>query len=202
MIWCGEVTNDTLEPLRAFVKVAGPRGRPLAMKRPTRAGPSGRFSLRSTRWDKPITDTEHRAALARALLDRYGVVVRESAHAETIASGFSAVYDVFKTLEESGRIRRGYFVDGAGAAQFATAEAADRLRLERARLSEASTEPARWLASTDPANAYGVRSFRFPRVLERRVRSGRRALTSSSRQACSSRGCPAAAARCSPSCSP
>jgi ATP-dependent Lhr-like helicase len=152
MIWSGEVTNDTLEPLRAFVKVDSPRrGIPRA-----RGAGSGRFSLRSSRWEKAPTPTEHRAAMARALLERYGVVVRESAHAESIESGFGAVYDVFKHLEESGRIRRGYFVDGAGAAQFALPEAADRLRMERSRLSEAATEPARFIASTDPANAYGA----------------------------------------------
>ncbi|HEY1955438.1 MAG TPA: DEAD/DEAH box helicase [Polyangiaceae bacterium] len=166
MIWSGEVTNDTLEPLRAFVKVDSPRGRPhvrdlrglrsLAKSRGAPAGASGRFSLRSARWEKTPSPTEHRAALARAFLERYGVVVRETAHAESVESGFSAVYDVLKHLEESGRIRRGYFVDGAGAAQFATPEAADRLRLERTRLSEAATEPARWLAATDPANAYGA----------------------------------------------
>ena len=163
MIWSGEVTNDTLEPLRAFVKIESPRGRPhvrdlrgLARSRGAPPGASGRFSLRSARWEKVPSPTEHRAALARALLERYGVVVRETAHAESIESGFGAVYDVLKHLEESGRIRRGYFVDGAGAAQFATPEAADRLRLERTRLSEAATEPARWLAATDPANAYGA----------------------------------------------
>jgi ATP-dependent Lhr-like helicase len=163
MIWSGEVTNDTLEPLRAFVKVETPRGRPNARdlrgvtrSRGAPAGASGRFSLRSSRWEKTPSDTEHRAAMARALLERYGVVVRESAHAESIESGFGAVYDVLKHLEESGRIRRGYFVDGAGAAQFAMPEAADRLRMERSRISEAATEPARFIAATDPANAYGA----------------------------------------------
>ena len=163
MIWSGEVTNDTLEPLRAFVKVETPRGRPnardlrgVSRSRGAPPGASGRFSLRSSRWEKTPSDTEHRAAMARALLERYGVVVRESAHAESIESGFGAVYDVLKHLEESGRIRRGYFVDGAGAAQFAMPEAADRLRMERSRVSEAATEPARFIAATDPANAYGA----------------------------------------------
>jgi ATP-dependent Lhr-like helicase len=163
MIWSGEVTNDTLEPLRAFVKVDTPRSRPnardlrgVSRSSGTPRGASGRFSLRSSRWEKPPTPTEHRAAMARALLERYGVVVRESAHAESIESGFAAVYDVLKHLEESGRVRRGYFVDGAGAAQFAMPEAADRLRMERTRLSEAATEPARFIAATDPANAYGA----------------------------------------------
>jgi ATP-dependent Lhr-like helicase len=172
MIWCGEVTNDTLEPLRALVHAAAPRGRPLARHlgpsafvrglsvaqsaRGVGRGYGGRFSLRATRWARLGENTEHRAALATALLERYGVVVRECAHAESIGSGFGAVYDVLKALEDGGRIRRGYFVDGAGAAQFATPEAADRLRLERTRQTEAAAEPAHWLAATDPANAYGA----------------------------------------------
>ncbi len=178
MVWSGEVTNDTLEPLRAFVQAAPPRGRPEPVRRSlaatrARVGPTGRFSLRAARWEKPTTDTEHRAALAAALLERYGVVVRESAHAEGITAGFGAVYDVLKALEDAGRIRRGYFVDGAGAAQFATPEAADRLRLERTRISEATAEPARWLAATDPANAYGA-LLPFPTATGARPAAGAR----------------------------
>jgi len=158
MIWAGEVTNDTLEPLRDLAAIDAPRRRhprhPLSSAQPR--GSRGRFSLRASRWERAPSDTEKRAALAKTLLERYGVLVRESAHAESIERGFSSVYDVLKHLEETGRIRRGYFVDGAGGAQFASSEAADRLRVERARLSEAEAEPARWLAATDPANAYGA----------------------------------------------
>ena len=77
------------------------------------------------------SEPERRTALARALLDRYGVVTREAAHAEGIAGGFSAVYDVFKALEDQGRVRRGYFVEGRGGAQFALPGADDRLRALR-----------------------------------------------------------------------
>ena len=38
---------------------------------------------------------------------------------ENVPGGFSAVYDVLKAMEERGRIRRGYFVAGLGATQFA-----------------------------------------------------------------------------------
>ncbi len=74
-------------------------------------------------------DTTRRAvATAEVLLDRYGVVTRGAVVAERVPGGFSAVYPVLKAAEESGRARRGYFVDGLGAAQFATPGAVDRLR--------------------------------------------------------------------------
>jgi ATP-dependent Lhr-like helicase len=81
------------------------------------------------------------------------VVTREAVHAEEIAGGFSAVYDVFKAMEETGRVRRGYFVAGLGATQFALPGADDRLRSVR----EPSAEARTWvLAATDPANPWGA----------------------------------------------
>ncbi|HZB88516.1 MAG TPA: DEAD/DEAH box helicase, partial [Terracidiphilus sp.] len=100
------------------------------------------------------TATEASHALALQLLSRYGILTRESVAAENVPGGFSAVYDVLKALEESGRIRRGYFVAGLGATQFALPAAIDLLRQLR-------TEPAAekpefvQLAATDPANPYG-----------------------------------------------
>ena len=121
-----------------------------------RAGPpgsEGRWSLvRRPRATAP-SETERRAALARALLDRHGIVTREAVHAEGIEGGFSAVYDVLKAMEETGRVRRGYFVEGLGATQFALPGADDRLRS----LRDAPREPhVVVLAATDPANPYGA----------------------------------------------
>ncbi|HEX3598167.1 MAG TPA: crosslink repair DNA glycosylase YcaQ family protein, partial [Polyangiaceae bacterium] len=160
MVWAGEVTNDTCEALRSYsaaqsaTKQRGPRpGR----ARPTRSGPpgsEGRWSLRGSRWDRVPTETERRAALARALLERHGVVTREAIDMEGIKGGFSSVYDVLKTMEESGRIRRGYFVAGRGATQFALPGADERLR--DARRSADDVHRTVVLAATDPANPYGA----------------------------------------------
>ena len=68
--------------------------------------------------------------------------------------GFSAVYDVLKALEESGRIRRGYFVGGLGATQFALPAAVDLLRQLRTEPPAEKPEFVQ-LAATDPANPYG-----------------------------------------------
>ena len=100
------------------------------------------------------TATEACHALALQLLNRYGVLLRESVAAENVPGGFSAVYDVLKALEESGRIRRGYFVAGLGATQFALPAAIDLLRQLRTAPPDEKPEFVQ-LAATDPANPYG-----------------------------------------------
>jgi ATP-dependent Lhr-like helicase len=89
------------------------------------------------------------------LLERYGVVTREAVKAEGTPGGFAAVYPVLRALEESGRARRGWFVAGLGAAQFALPGAVDRLRAHR---TPSPDEPGRVvvLAATDPAQPYGA----------------------------------------------
>ncbi len=100
------------------------------------------------------TATEQSHALARQLLARYGIVMREMVAAENIPGGFSAVYDVLKAMEESGRVRRGYFVAGLGAAQFALPAAVDLLRQLRTE-PEAEKPEFVQMAAADPANPYG-----------------------------------------------
>jgi len=100
--------------------------------------------------------------MALQLLTRYGVVFRETAHAENLPGGFSAVYDVLKAMEESGRVRRGYFAADLGATQFAMPAAVDLLRSLRVQ-QEGSSEVV-MLAATDPANPYGA-LMRWPEGL-------------------------------------
>ena len=157
LVWSGEVTNDTLAPLRSYLR-GEPReqrrtlhlGRPFRSRRLGPPGSEGRWSLLPATAGTP---TERAAALSQALLLRHGVVTREAVHAEEIAGGFSAVYPVLKAMEEAGRARRGYFVAGLGGAQFAVPGAEERLRSFR----EPQEEPLSLvLAATDPANPYGA----------------------------------------------
>jgi len=106
------------------------------------------------------TSTEASHALALQLLNRYGILLREHVAAENIPGGFSAIYDVLKALEESGRIRRGYFVAGLGATQFALPAAIDLLRQLRTAPPDEKPEFVQ-LAATDPANPYGS-ALRWP----------------------------------------
>ena len=140
---------------------------------PVRSGPpetAGRWSL------LPATDdgaTVRAHALAERLLDRHGVVTRGAVGAERAPGGFAGVYRTLAAFEDAGRVRRGYFVEGLGAAQFATPGAVDRLRTFSE--PQADTGPrtgagpgadagqgpddglrAVCLAATDPANPYGA----------------------------------------------
>ncbi len=173
LVWKGVITNDTFHALRAFTRpperkrrriVSSPPGsvRPPALSgharsfRSRRAAPpsaEGRWSLLANRIGTAVSPTEWSTAVAQQLLSRYGVLTREVAAAEGIFGGFSAVYDVLKAMEDAGRIRRGYFVAGVGATQFALPAALDLLRS----LKEPPEDPETvLLAATDPANPYGT----------------------------------------------
>jgi ATP-dependent Lhr-like helicase len=102
-------------------------------------------------------------AITQQLLARYGIVFRETAHAENLLGGFTAIYDVLKALEESGRIRRGYFAADLGATQFALPAAVDLLRSLRMPMQE--KHEVVMLAATDPANPYGL-LLRWPAAPE------------------------------------
>jgi ATP-dependent Lhr-like helicase len=91
--------------------------------------------------------------MANQLLMRHGVVTRDIAAIELLPGGFSALYPVLRRLEETGRIRRGYFVAGLGAAQFAQPGAVDLLRDAR---DAAASDATITLSATDPANPYGI----------------------------------------------
>ncbi|HTX67506.1 MAG TPA: hypothetical protein VMD31_17180, partial [Opitutaceae bacterium] len=113
----------------------------------------GRWSLVRQRIFESVTATEWSANAAQQLLARHGIVMRETAAAEGIVGGYPVIYPALKTMEESGWIRRGMFVAGLGAAQFAMTSAVDMLRSLR-------TSPERpeavHLAASDPANPYGA----------------------------------------------
>src|SRR6266496_2821319 len=109
----------------------------------------GRWSLVDSLRAANLTPTERVTARVHQLLERHGIVTREAVQAEGLAGGFAAVYGVLKAMEDAGRVRRGYFVAGRGATQFALPGAVDRLRA----LREPGEEPRYvFLAATDPAN--------------------------------------------------
>ncbi len=158
LVFAGEVSNDTLAPLRSRAKPEEPRGR-AARQRPrarSRAlpGTEGRF------WLLPKVDASDRAQATRrtlstveTLLARHGIVSRKTLALDPIPGGFSAVYPLLRDLEARGRVRRGYFVKGLGGAQFAYPGADERLRAVDRRKPDGACA---LLAATDPANPYGA----------------------------------------------
>jgi ATP-dependent helicase Lhr and Lhr-like helicase len=148
---------------------------------PSRTGPpsvTGRWSLLPDRAGLPdgsdgTAATMRAHALALTLLDRHGVLTRGAVAAERVPGGFAAVYPVLRAMEETGQCRRGYFVEGLGAAQFALPGAVDRMRALAGDLmmTPAPPAPADWelpaqpaaptaapfvLAAADPAQPYGA----------------------------------------------
>jgi ATP-dependent Lhr-like helicase len=174
LVWAGLLSNDTLAPVRALTAGRGsgsggahkprrsaPRGRYARLRAgrptmPSRAGPptvGGRWALTVAR----ETDSTRRAhARAEAFLERHGVLTRGALGTERVEGGFSGIYRVLRLMEESGRCRRGYVVEGLGAAQFAVPGAIDQLRA-LARDTDTPGDPsAVVLAAADPAQPWGA----------------------------------------------
>ncbi|MDR6712484.1 ATP-dependent Lhr-like helicase [Pseudomonas hunanensis] len=178
LVWQGYVTTDTWSPLRAYCN-GRPARRPrsVAVSR-RRRGFSGLRSDESMslavaslgavstlndptlagRWSmlhhEPLNDTARAFAVVEALVDRYGVVTRSAAVTENIPGGFPALRVVFRSMEDAGKVLRGRFIEGLGAAQFGERASIDRLR-QLASLS--AVEPmAVALSAADPANPFGT----------------------------------------------
>jgi ATP-dependent Lhr-like helicase len=167
LFWNGEVTNDSTGALRAraFDPTKTPGKRFVAQRSgfalaagmgryrsrlDVPADAVGRFSLLPS---PPVPSTPSRLATLEQWLCRHGILTREAIAAEAREGGFSAVYSILRALEERGQVRRGYFIEGLGALQFADPAAVDRMRA----LKDAGPgEVAVVLAATDPANPFGV----------------------------------------------
>lgn len=171
LVWAGRVTNDTLAPLRTLT--AGGSGAHKRPRQPTRARMyRGRVATRSAmvtrmgpptvagRWsllpERDLDSTVRAHGQAETLLDRYGVVTRGSVMNEGTPGGFALAYKVLSGFEETGRARRGYFIETLGAAQFASGATVDRLRSYARDHTQQRPFDAVALAATDPANPYGA----------------------------------------------
>jgi len=156
LAWAGEATNDAFAPLRAprlsAVRNQQRRGRRFAARRAaTGQAVQGRWSLTAALFDRAPESGPRLRAQAELMLERYGIVTRESVLAEGVPGGFASVYGELSNLEMLGTARRGYFVEGLGGAQFALPGAIERLRS----LPSADEEHL-VLAATDPAQPYGA----------------------------------------------
>lgn len=174
LVWAGLISNDTLSPLRHRLntsKTAHKKPRTPSRGRTSRRGTGLRHLARrsqpsltsaslaaqqahvSGRWSalpNATTDPTIRAhAQAELFLERFGIVTRGSVQAEDVTGGFSSIYRVLSGQEDHGQVRRGYFIDSLGAAQFASAAAVDRLRAT-------TPQGVSLLAATDPANPFGA----------------------------------------------
>lgn len=163
LLRAGHVTNDSLDPLRA-----GGQATALALRAATDA--EGRGSRRGLgaarrrvsnrlegRWslleaDRPAPEPALEA-WAAVLLDRYGVLCRESAALDLWAPPWRELYPILDRAELRGEVRRGYLVEGLSGVQYAWPETLDEL----ARLAGRPTGNGApvLVSSLDPSNVYG-----------------------------------------------
>jgi ATP-dependent Lhr-like helicase len=135
----GIATSDSFGGLRALL--APPE------KRKARIETAGRWALLSSSAQDDV------AAIARALLKRYGVVFRILLQRESHLPPWRDLVRVYRRLEARGEIRGGRFVAGFGGEQFAAPDAVGRLRAVRK--SEKTGELV-VLSAADPLNLVGI----------------------------------------------
>ena len=157
LVWTGRLTNDAFHALRARIERPARRNRKAPVFRSRRLVPraaEGRWALTPSERGRPVSATARMTATARQLLARHGVLTREAVAAEHLPGGFSSIYPALKAMDDAGQIRRGYFVRGLGATQFALPGALEMLRGHR----DADPDVAEviTLAAADPANPYGT----------------------------------------------
>ncbi|RIE97015.1 ATP-dependent helicase [Shigella dysenteriae] len=170
LVWQGVITSDIWAPLRALTRSSSNartstrRSHRARRGRPVYAQPvsplvsyntpnlAGRWSLLQV---EPLNDTERMLTLAENMLDCYGIISRQAVIAENIPGGFPSMQTLCRSMEDSGRIMRGRFVEGLGGAQFA-----ERLTIDRWRdLATQATQTRHYtpvaLSANDPANVWG-----------------------------------------------
>ncbi|HCD7250587.1 TPA: ATP-dependent helicase [Citrobacter farmeri] len=175
LVWQGYITTDIWAPLRGLSRTVSASRQPsrrsprMRRGRPTYASPrptsvavpvsyttpalTGRWSLLP---GERLNDTERMLAWTENMLDRYGVIGRQAVITENVPGGFPALQTLCRSMEDSGRILRGRFVEGMGGAQFAERHTIDRLR----DLTSSNTENQAFtpvaLSANDPANPWGT----------------------------------------------
>jgi ATP-dependent Lhr-like helicase len=167
LIWQGMLINDGMAALRIYCQRQSKSTRAskrvhnqatgFRSRRTIPPSGQGRWSLQTAAFadrQNVSSSTPWRHAITVQLLNRYGIIFRETAHSENLAGGFTSIYAVLKVMEESGKIRRGYFASDLSGTQFALPSAVNLLRSLR-QVGKLDREELIQLAATDPANPYG-----------------------------------------------
>jgi ATP-dependent Lhr-like helicase len=160
LVWAGEATNDSWQPLRASRRYAtqAPLGARSLSRRFSRQR-TGSAKATQGRWSLAgllFAGEADSRALAELLLERHGIVTRDGVRGEGVPGGYGPVYRELRALETIGLCRRGYFVEGLGGAQFALPGAVERLR------ERGDEDLPLVLAAADPAQPYGA-SLSWPK---------------------------------------
>jgi ATP-dependent Lhr-like helicase len=172
LIAWGLVASDGFQGLRQLSGRVAHTGRPRSSAREsaytaqgffTGSGPAGRWALLPELLSpvpsptlgrgSPVDGDDHAEALARILLQRYGVVFRDLYPRESFTLPWRDILRALRRLEARGLVRGGRFVSGFNGEQYALPEAVDSLRWVRRQ--ERNGERV-WVAAVDPVNLIGV----------------------------------------------
>ncbi len=164
--WQGLITNDSVQPLRTAGIRRHTAKKRRRVPRNSFAGISGRWSTVQSLITTDIAPTEQSMQRTQQLLDRYGIMSRESLAGESLSGGFTPIYRVLDTMEQVGKVRRGHFVQDLSSAQFALPNAVERLRNQR-------DIGVTVIATMDPANPYGT-MLAWPKTTSETARPSRR----------------------------
>lgn len=166
LAWAGRISTDSFAAVRQWCgqavrhRVRGPNPRRRALPRTIVLSTLPATGIRWSALPRSqLHQVDQLVQDVGLLLGRHGVLTKPATAGETIVSSFAQAYPVLAALEERGAIRRGYFVEGLGGAQFALPGAVERLREEREQPAGSPPDPAGpliLLASCDPANPYGA----------------------------------------------
>jgi len=185
-VWQGEITADSLRPLRQALAsnyrlgALAPatarsgrgtrRGRDRGWDRGRDRGPHRPGSRAEFGWPgnwmlspqpepgDPLTELEDARERARMLLDRYGIVSRELANREGGVFRWREIFRALRIMELAGEVVAGLYFDSLSGPQFALPEALRRLSAADLRASAFQTTPGGcfWLSALDPASPCGL----------------------------------------------
>ncbi|MCL2487542.1 MAG: DEAD/DEAH box helicase [Oscillospiraceae bacterium] len=159
----GLVRADSFAPVRQWLQSSSRTDK--QEKMPPRARVSARVSaMTAGRWelDRPLL-AQPAEQLLSDLLDKTIILSKETLAAQQSRLSWSAALELLRVWEYTGRVRRGYFVEGLSGAQFISEQrfAGTMLALEperfreSPRFAEAEREDILWLPGSDPAQLWG-----------------------------------------------
>jgi ATP-dependent Lhr-like helicase len=162
LVSAGLVTCDGFAGLRALLEPP-PRHRP---RRPGQGG--GRWALLRPPVPEGVAAPSPLEPVARQLLSRWGVVLRDLLGREPLAPPWRELLPLYRALEARGEIRGGRFVAGLSGEQFALPEAVEAMRAVR-RAPPAGERVE--LSGADPLNLVGgiLPGAKVPATLGARV---------------------------------
>lgn len=138
----GIIVNDSFESIRYFL-ASKPKGTKARAKRRAYA-----YRLDMGRWEIPcIVKEKSIEEYIQVMFDRYGLLAKEIIQNEECQYKWNEIYEILKQWEYTGKVSRGYFIEGLSGIQF--------MHPKAERMIDAAHERFFILDACDPAQVYG-----------------------------------------------